>query len=86
MLTNFKDKMLLVFKFLSEIVSFFRISKEIKKIEIEAKNKEIFVEQKKKQEKVIEKDENEKLVQDVVSSSGEERQKKLEAIRKIISK
>ncbi|MEY4571729.1 MAG: hypothetical protein RLZ10_940 [Bacteroidota bacterium] len=75
-----------IFRIIAEALSLFRITKEAKKVEIQQKNKEIFVERQVKQDEVAKQDNNEKLVQEVVSSSGEERKKKLDEIRKIISK
>jgi len=83
---NFGKIMEFLFRLAAELLLIFRISKEDKREESKIKQKEVFVENARKQQEVSIKDSDEKLIADVVSSSGEEREKKLEEIRKIISK
>lgn len=76
-----------IFRVIAEILSIFRISKQAKQEEIKTKQKEIFVERAKQQEEITTKDNDEKLIADVVAAKDSvEREKKLEEIRKIISK
>lgn len=75
-----------LFRIAAELLSLFRISRESKKEETKIRQKEIFVKQAEKQQEASVKDSDEKLIAEVVSSSGEERKKKLDEIRKIISK
>lgn len=76
-----------IFGIFKELLTLFRVSKEEKSKEIEAKNKEDFKDREKKQQDVSQKDKDEQLIRDVVNSvEEEERQIKLEEIRKVIAK
>jgi hypothetical protein len=83
---NWKKIMEYIFKAISELLSIFRIHKEVKKQEIEIKNKEVFQEREVNQQEVNEKDKDEKLIADVVNTTGAQREMSLEEIRKIIAK
>lgn len=76
-----------IFRIIAEVLSIFRISKQAKREEAQIKQKEVFVERAKNQEEVSQKDKDEQLISEVVSApTAEERQKKLDEMRKIISK
>lgn len=82
-----RDIMEAIFRTIAEILSIFRISKQAKQEEAKIKQKEIFVERAKQQEEVTIKDQDEKLIADTIAAKDAlEREKKLDEIRKIISK
>lgn len=70
-----------------ELLTLLRISKENKVKEIEIKNQEDFKDREVKQQNVTIKDSDEKLISEVILAKDEaEKQRKLDEIRKIISK
>lgn len=75
-----------IFKAISELLSIFRINREVKKKEIEIKNEEVFKIREVNQQEINQKDRDEKLIADVVHNVGEKRELSLEEIRKIIAK
>lgn len=75
-----------IFKAITELLSIFRINREVKKKEIEIKNEEVFQEREVNQQEINLKDRDEKLIADVVNNVGEKRELSLEEIRKIIAK
>ena len=83
---NWKQIMEYIFKAISELLSIFRINREVKKKEIEIKNEEVFKEREVNQQEINQKDRDEKLIADVVNNVGEKRELSLEEIRKIIAK
>jgi hypothetical protein len=83
---NWKNIMEYIFKAISELISIFRIHKEVKKEEIEIKNTEVFKEREVSQQEIDLKDRDEELISTVIKNSGELRESSLEEIRKIIAK
>lgn len=83
---NWKQIMEYIFKAISELLSIFRINREVKKKEIEIKNEEVFKIREVNQQEINQKDRDEKLIADVVHNVGEKRELSLEEIRKIIAK
>lgn len=83
---NWKQIMEYIFKAISELLSIFRINREVKKKEIEIKNEEVFKVREVNQQEINLKDRDEKLIADVVNNVGEKRELSLEEIRKIIAK
>lgn len=71
----------------AELFGLLKIWRQNKQEEVKAKQKEIFVERAKNQQEVQQKDKDEQLISEVVSApTPEERKKRLDEIRKIISK
>lgn len=75
-----------IFKAISELLSIFRMQREVKKKEIEIKNEEVFKEREVNQQEINQKDRDEQLIAEVVNNPDEKRQLALEEIRKIIAK
>lgn len=76
-----------LFGIIREILSLFRIVRENKAREIDIKNQEDFKKREERQQDVSKKDEHEKLIGEVINAETEaERQRKLDEIRRVISR
>jgi hypothetical protein len=84
---KFSEIMQYILGVFKELLTLLRISKENKVKEIEIKNQEDFKDREIKQQNVTIKDADEKLISEVILAKDEaEKQRKLDEIRKIISK
>ena len=75
-----------IFRIIAELLGFLRIGREAKAKEIDIKNQEEFVRREENQREVSQRDADEKLIADAINSKELERQKRLEEIRRVISK